>query len=282
MKKLNKKESQILNQKQIKFLEELGKSFIHGKNILSKKNKSHIQKFFNPYKEFNASLNKNLPRNLTVAVKALNTYKDSAKVLNTKKRGTYFSSQSKLESTILEEFICQVLKKTFGNETLQYGNVKAYSSLYFHYTNKESFKNDLKVKLNEKDQDVGIYKKITLTIDDEPHDVSIPIVCIECKTYLDKTMLEGSVATAEKIKNGNPKCLFFIVAETYDVKSDVDIETSQIDNIYVLRKQKRGNNSLSDIKIDVVENLIKEIKQRMESDEIPVEEMIRKKGYLRN
>ena len=30
-------------------------------------------------------------------------------------------------------------------------------------------------------------------------------------------MLEGSVSTAAKIKNGNPKCLFFIVTETYEV-----------------------------------------------------------------
>ena len=64
-------------------------------------------------------------------------------------------------------------------------------------------------------------------------------------------LLEGSVSTAAKIKNGNPKCLFFIVTETYDVGDAVDIETSQIDNIYILRKQKRAN----DIH-DVIEHLI--------------------------
>ncbi|MFQ6055585.1 MAG: Bpu10I family restriction endonuclease, partial [Methanosarcinales archaeon] len=39
----------------------------------------------------------------------------------------------------------------------------------------------------------------------------IPIVSIECKTYRDKTMFEGSVSTAEKIKKGNLYCIFLIV-----------------------------------------------------------------------
>ena len=56
---------------------------------------------------------------------------------------------------------------------------------------------------------------------------------------LDKTMYEGSVATADKIKTGNPYCLFYLVTETYDISSDVDIQTSKIDDIYVLRKQIR-------------------------------------------
>jgi len=38
--------------------------------------------------------------------------------------------------------------------------------------------------------------------------IYVPIVSIECKTYLDKTMYEGSISTAEKIKKGIPTVFF--------------------------------------------------------------------------
>jgi hypothetical protein len=46
-------------------------------------------------------------------------------------------------------------------------------------------------------------------------------------------MYEGFVSTAEKIKRGNPYCIFLIVTETYQVSLDVDPKYSLIDQIYV-------------------------------------------------
>ena len=94
-------------------------------------------------------------------------------------------------------------------------------------------------------------------------------------------MYEGSVATAAKIKNGNPHCLFFIVTETYDVKSDVEITTSQIDNIYVLRKCRRRDDSRP-IQADVVESLVNSIETQFTKSRQPVDQMIAEKGYLRD
>ena len=88
--------------------------------------------------------------------------------------------------------------------------------------------------------------------------LKVPIISIECKTYLDKTMLEGSVSTAEKIKKGNPQAKFYIVTETYDVDYEVDIYGTQIDQIYVLRKQKRektNSKDLNPISAEVIKNL---------------------------
>ena len=164
----------------------------------------------------------------------------------------------------------------------KYGPVKAYSSMYFHYTDQESFKSNLQLKVNEKNQDVGIFKIEKLTTGDgKEYKIFVPIVCIECKTYLDKTMLEGSVSTASKIKNGNPWCLFYIVTETYDVSDKVDIETSQIDNIYVLRKCRHKKNP-NKIQPDVVEHLLKSIKQHLwNKRSLTTNEMIEQYGYLR-
>ena len=259
--------------KQIETLEKLkNDGRIHASNMLAKRNKDGIEKFYDQYMDFNNAIN----GDLSAAVRALNEYKNFVNI-NSK-----FSAQSKFESTIIEEFICQILKKKFGNDVLRYGSVKAYSSLYFSYSSKTDFKNNVELKFNVKDQDVAIYKHTVLKTDDgKEHPTFIPIVCIECKTYLDKTMYEGSVATASKIKMGNPRCLFFIVTETYEVASDVEIELTQIDNIYVLRKQRRKKKGRrNNIMLDVIEHLLSKIEQHINKSSLTVDSMI-ERGYLR-
>ena len=269
----------MLTKKQADFLQSLDKSFVHGKNLLAKKNKNEIENFYEAYRKFHDELVGD--KNLAKKVNALNSYKTLASSINNRNGRIVFKAQSKLEPTILEEFICQILKDKFGNGVLKYGSVKAYSSLYFNYHNKEDFSSGLELRANTKDQDVSIYRDIIVSIDNQRETLSIPIICIECKTYLDKTMLEGSVATALKIKNGNPKCLFFVVTETYDVADSVDIETSHIDNIYVLRKSRRKSEEVRDIQPDVVEHLVNSIDEHLKSQAISIEDKIQRYGYLR-
>ncbi len=118
-----------------------------------------------------------------------------------------FSSQSKFESTVLEESIFRMFFN-LTDDIIKIGGTKAYSNIYFAPNDFNNFKNETIFKFNTKDQDFAIYKEVEINIDNKKEKASIPIVAIECKTYLDKTMLEGSIATAEKIKNGNPyfKC----------------------------------------------------------------------------
>ena len=264
-----------LNENQITFLESIKKDCVHASNILAKANKGdeNIHNFFDKYKEFYRA---SLSDNLTEAVKALNQYKKFVKEENR------YSAQSKFEPTIIEEFVCQILRQGFGNGVLMYGSVKAYSSLYISYSSTDSFKKGVAIKTNVKDQDVCIYKCEKLTKENgEQIDVFIPIVCVECKTYLDKTMYEGSVATADKIKVGNPHCLYFLVTERYEVSGEVDIETSNIDNIYVIRKQRRRSNPTNPIYSDVFEHLLKQIEQKLHMRKLPVNEMIEKYGYIK-
>lgn len=238
--------------------------------MASKGDKEDIERFYKPYQKFESSIGVDI----AASVKALNTYKDFVKA------HSKFSAQSKFAPTIIEEFLCRVLKARFGNHHLSYGSVKAYSSLYFTYSGADSFKHGIDLRVNVKDQDVGIYKEETLTTaDGESHTIYIPLVCIECKTYLDKTMYEGAVATATKIKTGNPYCLFFIVTETYDVKADVEI-ASQIDNIYILRKRRRKA-SHQPIQSDVIQSLIDEIDVQFKQARKPVDQMISERGFIR-
>lgn len=72
----------------------------------------------------------------------------------------------------------------------------------------------------------------------EEHFFDVPVVAIECKTYLDKTMLEGSSRAAEEVKARNPNGLYIVVMEWLKLSEAVNLRKYKVDQIYVLRKQK--------------------------------------------
>lgn len=141
------------------------------------------------------------------------------------------------------------------------GYTKAYTNLFFSADKFDSFAMTPSIKANEKDQDFAIYKELKVSVSDflgmklESATIRVPVIAVECKTYLDKTMLEGAIATAEKEKMGFPCALFFVVTEFYDVAYESDPTYSQIDQIFVLRKsrRKKGNKPMwQDIDPEVV------------------------------
>ena len=181
-------------------------------------------------------------------------------------KGHKFSFQSKFESTVLEEFLFVLFSKSdFCLDLKKGSSVKAYSNLYFNPKSLKNFvEGPVNIGVHEKDQDFAIYREYEIMINNEEEKrLNVPIISIECKTYLDKTMLEGSIATAEKIKRGNPQAKFYIVTETYDIDYKVDVYGTQIDQIYVLRKQKRHKKGkdvgLNPISSQVIESLWNDI-----------------------
>ena len=69
--------------------------------------------------------------------------------------------------------------------------------------------------------------------------IHIPAVVIECKTYLDKTMLEGCANAAEQLKKINPNAIYIVAAEWLKLTEAVNLSKyPAIDQIYCLRKQK--------------------------------------------
>jgi len=93
-------------------------------------------------------------------------------------------------------------------------------------------------------------------------------------------MLEGSIATAEKIKNGNPYCLFVVLTEWYDVSFKVDPKYSRIDQIYVLRKQKRKTADSNPIDLSVVKDFFYFVKNHLERDWSSIEQKLRQEGKI--
>lgn len=200
-----------------------------------------------------------------------------------------FSSQGKFRSSILEEFLYLVfkdeiakLKKDIKDDknTLLLGNAKAYTNIYFSPANIKCFINDLSIGVNTKDQDFAIFREAQVVVDGKSYIVNIPIVAIEAKTYLDKTMLEGSIATAEKIKMGNPYTKFYVATESYDVSFDVDPSYSRIDQIFVLRKSKRKDREHHNIYFDVVKSMVDEIRKHLNDDWGDTEAKLNKQGII--
>ena len=205
-------------------------------------------------------------------------YKEKVALLNNFNNKPVFSAQSKLEPTILEEFLFHLFREISDNK-VAVGGVKAYTNLYFSPKDFTSFKKKNFIKINEKDQDFAIYKRVRLQDETEKIEIAVPIVSIECKTYLDKTMLEGSIATAEKIKAGNPHCKFFIVTETYEVDYKVDPSTSRIDNIFVLKKGGRADRN-NKIDKNVMIKLYEEIQRHLSAGWRDIEQNIKNKGSV--
>lgn len=258
--------------------------YIHGDNIETKlkrvksqANRRYLLQIQRRYKKFRQEID-GLKGDRTAAaikklVNSLNDYKDfvdQPKYRKEKGNANGFTSQSKLHSTVLEEFMYHLLSSipVLQGKHLEYGPTNAYSNLYFAPADLQSFETRSGLAINTKDQDFAISKKVqlstTLAVADrhEKRDLHIPVVSIECKTYLDKTMYEGSVATAEKIKRGNPYSLFLIVTETYEVSADVDPAYSEIDQIYVLRKQSQREER-KPIQADIVEDLYRTVEQHL-------------------
>lgn len=282
---------------EIKWFEEnTEKVHVHGKNILAKlkkynklrdKQKKELEKVVIPaYKRWklsNEELEGYSDEEIKKRVEVLNTYKEEI-------RNVTFSSQSKFHSSVIEEFLYYLFRdliKDLNSENqskhqteIILGGARAYTNLYFAPQNLSSFLEKPNMKINFKDQDFAIYRKIQIKADSESETINVPVVSIECKTYIDKTMLEGSIATAEKIKNGNPYCLFLIVTEWYDVSYDVDPAYSRIDQIYVLRKQKRKTDSENPIAWDVILDLFGFVKNHLKREWSNINKKLTEEGKI--
>ena len=207
--------------------------------------------------------------------------------LHEKKIDDIFSAQSKFRSSVLEEFlailfqdIVNELLKDVPDSKIELGAVKAYANLYFFSKDFTAFAQAPSIGINVKDQDFAIYRNVKISMDEAtPIQTSVPVVAIECKTYVDKTMFEGAAATAEKLKAGNPYTLFGIVAETYEIDKSVIPAYSRIDQVYVLRKGSRTE-SVKPIDSGVVERLVNDVICHLTRPWVDVERKLVEDGLL--
>jgi hypothetical protein len=207
------------------------------------------------------------------------TYKD---FIDQQKYAEKFDSRSNLHSSVLEEFISYLFRDLVaeftGNALI--GKAHTFKDIFFMPPNYTAMLETPHARIERKDHDFAIGVSVSARLNcagqekGEVHDFQIPAVAIECKTYLDKTMLEGSSTAAEQLKFRNPNALYLVVSEWLKLTGNVNLRKFKVDQIYVLRKQKNTDREYrflpdyekSPIFPDVVEHLFTTVRRHLTSN----------------
>jgi hypothetical protein len=176
-------------------------------------------------------------------VRLLNEYKD---FLDQQHYAEKFDSRSNLHSSVLEEFMYYLFKDLVKgiSASALIGKSHSFKDVFFRANSYESMVKTPSALIEKKDHDFAIGTSIKAVMkcagsdQVEEHDWDIPAVAIECKTYLDKTMLQDVSTAAEQLKQKNPNAMYIVVAEWLKLTESVNLKKYKIDQIYVLRKQK--------------------------------------------
>lgn len=157
-----------------------------------------------------------------------------------------FDSRSNLHSSVLEEFVYYLFRDLVGGFPGRplLGKAHTFKDLFFFPAGYEEMLRRPNVRVERKDHDFVIGASVASHFQCDGSDAKeeiifeLPAVAIECKTYLDKTMLEGSSVAAEQLKHRNPNALYIVVAEWLKLTNEINLRKYKVDQIYVFRRQK--------------------------------------------
>lgn len=227
-------------------------------------------------------------------VELFNNYKD---FLDQQHYAEKFDSRSNLHSSVLEEFIYFLFKDlvTEFSDNALIGKSHAFKDIFFQPTSFKEMVDKPNAKIEKKDHDfvIGVNIQTSMTCEGSTNSqtelLQIPAVAIECKTYLDKTMLEGSSNAAEQILLRNPNAIYLVVAEWLKLTDKVNLKKYKVDQIYVLRKQKNTDREYryvdtyvkNPIYEEVVSHLFYYVKNHLLSDWSGGTEQGLENGYLK-
>lgn len=237
--------------------------FVHGNNLEQKENHpkkykdstsriylSEIRERYDQWKIANEQLkgpfkyeSKQDNEIIEQRVKLLNEYKD---FLDQQHYAEQFDSRSNLHSSVLEEFMFYLFRDLVFDisEFALIGKSHSFKDIFFK---SDSFLDMLKspnALIEIKDHDFAIGVSINSKMSckgsgsQKEYHWDIPAVAIECKTYLDKTMLQDVSTAAEQLKTKNPDAIYIVVTEWLKLTESINLRKYKIDQIYVLRKQK--------------------------------------------
>jgi hypothetical protein len=245
-------------------------------------------------------------KTVAARVQLLEDYKN---FIDSQQYAEKFDSRSNLHSSVLEEFLYYLFKdllSDFGSHAL-IGKSHAFKDMFFVPPNYSEMLKRPYAKIEIKDHDFVIgatveatfrsstppdedetpgetftlraqepddYEEVGIKGNTETHLFDIPIVAIECKTYLDKTMLEGSSRAAEELKTRSPNALYIVVMEWLKLTDAVNLRKYKVDQIYVLRKQKNIDREFrfdegyvkNSVDIDVVWHLFNTVREHLTID----------------
>jgi len=209
-------------------------------------------------------------------VQLFNDYKD---IIDQQHYAEKFDSRSNLHSSILEEFIYYLFKdlvSEFSDNAL-IGKARAFKDIFFQAKSYKEMVEKPCAQIEIKDHDfvIGVNIKADMKCqgsdDSQIEILQVPAIVIECKTYLDKTMLEGSSTAGAQLLARNPNAMYVVVAEWLKLTDKVNLKKYRVDQIFVLRKQKNTDREFryddgyekNPIYSDVVEALFKMVREHL-------------------
>lgn len=217
--------------------------YIHESNIDTKietdykgkgyKLKQFKEEYYQPFRAamYKIDFNKPSMEDFKKASKLFNEYyKDLTKFI----KANGVTSQSKLESTLLEELSVYLFKDIpmIKSRRLDFYNKAVFAGLKIN--------SDLTLDIIKKDVDFCIGRKIKLSIENQaPIILTIPLICVEVKTYLDATMFGEVKSSSKTLKSANPNSKAYVLMG-YKCLADEHIiaarQDSTLDEMFVLRE----------------------------------------------
>lgn len=212
-------------------------------------------------------------------VELLNDYKE---FLDDRRFAEKFDSRSNLHSSVLEEFMYYLFKDMVEeiSDSALIGKSHSFKDLFFRAPSYADMVKSPHALIEIKDHDFAIGASVNAKLQCagsdviENHTWDIPAVAIECKTYLDKTMLQDVSTAAEQLKQKNPNAMYIVVAEWLKLTENVNLKKYKIDQIYILRKQKNTDREFryndryekNPIYPDVIEHLFNSVRSFLTAD----------------
>lgn len=189
--------------------------YVHENNIINKINKNyggkkqHLEEFYkNKYLPMRDKLN-----GIKFTGDNEDTFKNATKIINDYRadlskfaRDNKISSQSKFESTFLEEISVYLFKDVPEIKRGEFGifNKGIYAGL--------KIDNNKNIDFITKDVDFCIGKKANIYVDNgEPKEIILPIVAVEVKTYLDATMFGEVKSSSKSIRSASPNSKAYVL-----------------------------------------------------------------------
>lgn len=273
--------------------------FVHGNNLEQKMNNNRkyndelsirylneIKDRYDQWKNDNLSLEGPFIDNsdddiliINQRVELLNDYKN---FLDAQNYSEHFDSRSNLHSSVLEEFMYFLFKDIVSeiNPNALIGKSHSFKDIFFRPSSFQNMLNKPHAVVEKKDHDFSIGITVDSVMhcngsnENEEETWDIPAVAIECKTYLDKTMLQDVSTAAEQLKYKNPNAKYFVVAEWLKLTESINLSKYKIDQIYVLRKQRNTDREFrfldsyvkNPIYSDVVFHLFNNVRDFLVSD----------------
>lgn len=267
----------------------IDKSNPHGSNLITKiklykdiKSQNYLEKFSKKYVELFKLANKQKK----ITKEFLKIYAEKTdEYLLFLRNNIFFSHQSDLISSVIPEFFCQLYKIKLLENKKNY-NVSGQENLKIDFQLQHN--KDKQILFKEKRVDVAVFENVNLDLNSSSSKIIIPIIALEIKVNLDKNMMYGIINTSESIKKLFPNSLYCCVTEF----ADLDLKTqnfkySDIDEIYILRKQKRSeyrrNKRLSKINIELIEHNLLMFEKKISNDnlnDLSLEDKMNKFGKL--